>query len=175
MWPTAKKKAEQATAKSAEKGSYYKQIDGVKYDKGLLEFADSKTTGQGDGRISKEDAEQLWEDAQDGTGVTECERRTLQYVLDKYNCTDAGREVLEAKLGIAKGEAKAKVSKSPQATVSVKQRVKDLEAQAKPELTEKQVSKMTVVELRKSLTERGLDTKGLKAVLKERLLSAIGS
>ena len=80
-------------------GSYYKQIDGVKYDKGLLEKADSLTTGRGDGRISQDDAEKLWEDAQDGKGVTECESRTLQYILENYNCTDAGKEVLKAKMG----------------------------------------------------------------------------
>lgn len=89
-------------------GSCYKEIDGVKYDKGLLEKSDSLTTGRGDGRISKEDAEKLLEDTQDGKGVTEGERKTLQYILDNYNCTDAGKEVLVAKLGDdAAGEAKS--------------------------------------------------------------------
>ena len=46
--------------------SYYKQIKGIKYDKGLLEVAEKLTTGKGDGRISKADAVKLWEDAKDG-------------------------------------------------------------------------------------------------------------
>jgi len=79
-------------------GTYYKQIAGVKYDKGLLDLAESLTTGRGDGRISRDDALKLWEDALDGKGVTECECRTLQYVLEKFNCTDSGRALLEEKL-----------------------------------------------------------------------------
>ena len=39
----------------------------LKYDRGMLELADSL---QGGGRIDKADALQLWEDAQDGRGVT---------------------------------------------------------------------------------------------------------
>ena len=78
--------------------SFYKQIKGIKYDKAILEMADSMMTGTGDGRISKDDAGILWNGAEDGTGVTECERRTLQYVMDNYNCTDAGRAALAGKL-----------------------------------------------------------------------------
>lgn len=36
--------------------SYYKTIDGVKYDRELLELADKLTQGQGDGRLSTDDA-----------------------------------------------------------------------------------------------------------------------
>ena len=39
--------------------SYYKTIDGNKYDGGLIDLADKLTQGQGDGRLSKADAEQL--------------------------------------------------------------------------------------------------------------------
>jgi len=95
------KKAEvpQETA-PASSGSYYKQIDGVKYDRGLLELADSLTKGAGDGRISKDDATKLWEDAMDGQGVTDCERRTIQYIYDTFNCTDAGKKELASLLGL---------------------------------------------------------------------------
>ena len=71
--------------------TYYKQIAGVKYDKILLDLADQLMQGPGDGRISKQDAAELWQDAQDGQGVTEVERKTIQYIADNFNCTDAAR------------------------------------------------------------------------------------
>lgn len=40
-------------------------------------------------------------------------------------------------------------------------------------MSELDVSKMKVAELRAALQERGLDTKGVKAILQERLLTAM--
>jgi len=85
---------------SGRRMSYYKQIKGVKYDKGLLELAEKLTTGKGDGRISKKDAIDLWEDAKDGKGVTECERRTIKYICDNFKCTDAAKKELASLLGL---------------------------------------------------------------------------
>lgn len=82
----------------------YKQIKGVKYHKALLERASEMVTGQGDGRISKEDAAKLWEEATNGGSVGACERRTIQYILDNYNCTDAGRRLIEARLSGKDGD-----------------------------------------------------------------------
>lgn len=105
------KKSPALSAKQS--GSYYKQIAGVKYDKGLLEMAEAKIKGQGDGRISKADAEELWEEAQDGKGVTECEERTLQYILDTYKCSEAGRKALEARLSVGEeGHEQEKVEEA---------------------------------------------------------------
>lgn len=75
--------------------SYYKSIDGVNYDKGLLEKADALTKGRGDGRISEDDAAKIWEDALDGGKVTRIERRTLEYIILNYNCTDSAIRYLE--------------------------------------------------------------------------------
>ena len=36
--------------------SYYKTIQGIRYDRALLEAADERISGQGDGRISEKDA-----------------------------------------------------------------------------------------------------------------------
>lgn len=79
--------------------SYYKIIRGVRYDRELLDIADKLVTGAGDGRISKDDAVTLWEEAQDGQGVTPTESRTLQYILDHYNCTTAAKAYLSPLLG----------------------------------------------------------------------------
>jgi hypothetical protein len=71
-------------------------INGVRYDRELLETADGLTTGRGDGRISIDDGRQLWDEAQDGKGVTETEYRTLQYIVDNYNCTDVAKGFLKS-------------------------------------------------------------------------------
>ena len=78
--------------------SAFKQIKGVKYLKALLERAGEMVTGKGDGRISKEDATNLWTEANKKGSLGACERRTLQYIRNNYNCTDAARKSLEAKL-----------------------------------------------------------------------------
>lgn len=46
--------------------SYYKTIDGVKYDVELIELADKLTAGGGDGSISKDDAAQILDALKDG-------------------------------------------------------------------------------------------------------------
>jgi hypothetical protein len=68
--------------------SYYKSIEGVKYDSGLLDRAAALTSGRGDGRISEKDAEELLKDAMDGGKITRIERRTLEYILLNHKCTD---------------------------------------------------------------------------------------
>ena len=40
--------------------SYYKQIDGKKYDRGLLLLAENLVKGKGDGRISEDDMKKLY-------------------------------------------------------------------------------------------------------------------
>eukprot|EP00928_Gymnodinium_smaydae_P005612 TRINITY_DN11908_c0_g2_i1.p1 TRINITY_DN11908_c0_g2~~TRINITY_DN11908_c0_g2_i1.p1 ORF type:complete len:582 (+),score=94.32 TRINITY_DN11908_c0_g2_i1:60-1805(+) len=52
--------------------SYYKQIGGIRYDRALLEKADLFAR---DGQISFGEAKDLWESAQDGKGVTLCEKQ----------------------------------------------------------------------------------------------------
>lgn len=74
--------------------SYYKTIEGVKYDKALLEKAESLTKGAGDGRISLEDARNLTQETLDGNKVTEIERRTLNYIRRNFKLSEeASHEV----------------------------------------------------------------------------------
>lgn len=72
--------------------SYYKEIDGKKYDKALLEAADELVDGAGDGRLSKADAEVLLEKVKDGDSYTDIEKATVKYVRENYKWTDAGDE-----------------------------------------------------------------------------------
>lgn len=75
--------------------SYYKIIDGVKYDHSLLlEFDDAVK----DGTVSEAEAQRLWDAASDGKGVTDIEKATLQHVLKFGKFTDAAKTLLESKL-----------------------------------------------------------------------------
>mmetsp|Transcript_25569 Transcript_25569/g.87585 ORF Transcript_25569/g.87585 Transcript_25569/m.87585 type:complete len:122 (-) Transcript_25569:170-535(-) len=83
--------------------SYYEQIDGKKYDRGVLDACRKAVKGVGDGRISKEDAVAIMEEVLDGGGrgksaVTDIEMDTIQYALDNFKWTDAAKEWFEAKL-----------------------------------------------------------------------------
>ena len=57
--------------------SYYKVINGVRYDREMLEIADKTTAGQGDGRISVEDAKKLIEAVKDANSYTDTEKTTM--------------------------------------------------------------------------------------------------
>jgi len=72
--------------------SYYKTIEGKKYDGELIDLADKLTKGAGDGRISMSDAEQLFEAVKDGNSYTDIEKDTMAYVRANYKWTDAADE-----------------------------------------------------------------------------------
>ena len=67
--------------------SYYIIIDGEHYVRSLLEAADVRLEGKGEGLISEEDFQQIIELSRDGKGITETEMRTLEYISLKYNLT----------------------------------------------------------------------------------------
>lgn len=72
--------------------SYYKTIDGKKYDRALLEKAEALIEGQGDGRISAKDAQTLAQSICDGRGITDIEKDTLMHIFKKHKWTDKGFE-----------------------------------------------------------------------------------
>ncbi len=67
----------------------YQSIDGVQYEKELLDLAKKHTTGRGEGKISKDEVTDLFTSATDGQGVTETEKRTLEYIRNNFEFTDA--------------------------------------------------------------------------------------
>ena len=77
------------------KTSYYKQIDGKRYDRSLLLLADNLIKGRGDGRISEADMEKLIVSAMDGNKITDCERNTLMFISKQYNTTKNAKIYLE--------------------------------------------------------------------------------
>ena len=67
----------------------YQTIDGVKYEKELLDLAKEHTTGRGEGKLSKDEVVDLFKSASDGQGVTETEKLTLEYIRKNFEFTDA--------------------------------------------------------------------------------------
>ena len=78
--------------------NYYKVIDGLEYDSALLEEAENCVKGQGDGRISKNDADKLILKIIDRSKITEIEYRTIFYILEKFKFTDDGLKYFASKL-----------------------------------------------------------------------------
>jgi hypothetical protein len=75
--------------------AYYKTINGLRYDRALLEEAQRMTKGQGDGRVSLEDMKGLYTLALEGGELTEIEKRTLLYIRDHFNATRKAGEWLD--------------------------------------------------------------------------------
>ena len=78
--------------------SYYKTIQGVRYDRALLESAEERISGQGDGRISQKDAEEIVELSKDGGRITETELITLKYIRKNYHFTQKAAAWFAGKL-----------------------------------------------------------------------------
>jgi len=77
----------------AKKASYYKVIDGVRYDKKLLESCEAATVSGG--RVSEAEAKALWKEAEDGHGVTDTEKATLEYAMKTYKFTERAENYLK--------------------------------------------------------------------------------
>lgn len=67
--------------------AYYRKIKGKNYDKKLLDAAEKSVKGRGDGRISLNDAKKILGMVKDATGYTDVEKRTMQYIRDKFDFT----------------------------------------------------------------------------------------
>lgn len=67
----------------------YETIDGVRYEKELLDLAREHTTGVGEGKLSKAEVAELFKSAADGRGVTDTEKATLAYIRMTFEFTDA--------------------------------------------------------------------------------------
>ncbi len=75
----------------------YQTIDGVQYEKELLDVAIAATTGKGEGKISKDEVDELFASATDGQGITETEKRTLEYIRKAHEFTEASAKYFDEK------------------------------------------------------------------------------
>ncbi len=80
--------------------NYYALIDGKRYDASLINNAIFRARGVGDGRISVQDAQYLWQLAKDGGRVTEIEEDTMAYLLAEFNWTDAAKAWLDKEMSL---------------------------------------------------------------------------
>lgn len=80
--------------------NYYAIIDGKRYNASLINNAKFRTRGAGDGRISVQDAQDLWQIAQDGGRITEIEEDTINYLFGAFTWTDAAKSWIEEQLSI---------------------------------------------------------------------------
>ena len=69
--------------------SFYKQIDGVSYSRRLLDWADSAVQGQGDGRISVSEAEELLDMLTNDHRYSDLEKKTVKYIREQYTWTES--------------------------------------------------------------------------------------
>eukprot|EP00928_Gymnodinium_smaydae_P050679 TRINITY_DN3423_c0_g1_i4.p2 TRINITY_DN3423_c0_g1~~TRINITY_DN3423_c0_g1_i4.p2 ORF type:complete len:280 (+),score=86.32 TRINITY_DN3423_c0_g1_i4:50-841(+) len=79
----------------ADAQSYYKIIDGVKYDRSLLVKAEEATKS---GPMSLKDAEALWASACDRSGVTDTEKTTIEYILKTLKLNAKAKVFLQKEL-----------------------------------------------------------------------------
>jgi len=75
--------------------SYYKIIDGVRYDRKMLEVAEIALAAHPGNFIEVFDAVPIWEAAIDGKSITETEARTLEYLQKLYPWTESALAWLE--------------------------------------------------------------------------------
>merc|ERR1719277_2343719 len=100
--------SEEPETKEAKTGeeAYYKVIDGAKYDRALLEAAEGFAA---DGQVGYPEAKQLWKDAQDGNGVTDIEKATLEYAMKTYKFSEKAAKFLTTYLAAGQHKSYYKV------------------------------------------------------------------
>lgn len=74
--------------------SYYEIIDGIKYDKSLLNAFKKGIEGQGDGRISQKDISEIAKYIIDKNKITKIEYQTIFYCIQNFRFTDQALEEL---------------------------------------------------------------------------------
>jgi hypothetical protein len=72
--------------------TYYKIIGGKRYDRRLLDAADNFTKGRGEFQISLEEIQALFQQANDGSAMTDIEKETLLYIAGRYPLTEKAKK-----------------------------------------------------------------------------------
>eukprot|EP00419_Tripos_fusus_P001975 CAMPEP_0172675178 /NCGR_PEP_ID=MMETSP1074-20121228/13128_1 /TAXON_ID=2916 /ORGANISM="Ceratium fusus, Strain PA161109" /LENGTH=188 /DNA_ID=CAMNT_0013492625 /DNA_START=61 /DNA_END=627 /DNA_ORIENTATION=+ len=89
--PAAKK------PRSEESTSYYEKVDGLECDRAIVDACRTAIEGKGDGRVSLDDAKEVFAKVADGGKVTCTERWTMRYCLTEFNWTEPAADwIIEA-------------------------------------------------------------------------------
>ena len=78
--------------------SYYKVIEGVKYDRKILEKVDDLIVNHSSPFITLPVVQQIWPLANDGQGITPSEKRSLYYLLSTYQWEQDAEQWLRTQL-----------------------------------------------------------------------------
>ena len=78
--------------------SYYKVIEGVKYDRKILETADDLIVNHSSPFITLPVVQQIWPLANDDQGITPSEKRSLYYLLSAYQWEQDAEQWLRTQL-----------------------------------------------------------------------------
>ncbi|TGK08842.1 OmpA family protein [Leptospira fletcheri] len=92
----------------AKKKNYYVTINGKKYDRSLIEIAESSVSGKKDGRISVNDAKKLLSAVKDNDTYTDIEKKTIEHIRENYKFTDKADEWFRSEIRKWAGEKSAK-------------------------------------------------------------------
>jgi outer membrane protein OmpA-like peptidoglycan-associated protein len=90
----------------------YKKISGKSYDKNLLEIADKSVSGRGDGRISLEDAKNLFSAVKEDGTYSDIEKATMEYIRDNYKFTASADKWFRTEIRKWAAQKKKKLPKS---------------------------------------------------------------
>jgi len=91
--------------KKGKTSGYYIQVDGVKCDSRMIQKCFVAVSGEGDGRVSVDDAKTVFAAVADGGKQTLCEKWTLRYCLMEYKWTQAAKAWLtEARANLPTAE-----------------------------------------------------------------------
>ena len=77
---------------------YYVVLNGVQYDRKMIECAERAVKGAGDGRISIEDAKALLGFVKDESVYTDVEKATMHYIRDNYQFTQAANDYFRTEI-----------------------------------------------------------------------------
>jgi len=78
--------------------AYYRIIGDKKYDHAVLTAAEKAVAGQGDGRISQEDAEELFALIADSNRYTDIEKASIKYIRDNFIWTEEADQYFRQKV-----------------------------------------------------------------------------
>ena len=88
-----------AAKKKPGKSSYYRYIDGKRYKAITIKKADEAVDGKGDGRISEEDAREIFSTISDGKQYTPTEKATIRRLRENYKWTERADKVFRHLVG----------------------------------------------------------------------------
>jgi hypothetical protein len=80
---------------------YYEVVGNLKYDRAALDAARKAVAGDGDGRVSVDDAQKILSKLLDGSSVTSVESRTAFMILRDFKFTDPARDLFIGTLASA--------------------------------------------------------------------------